>query len=165
VLGSKNFRIDHPLDPENKYLFHSAVESPDMMNVYNGNIRTGADGVATVDLPEYFSALNKDFRYQLTVIGEFAQAIIYEEINGNSFKIKTDKPNVKVSWQVTGVRKDPYAEKNRMVPEVDKKGDERGKYLMPSGYGKSVDLQIGRPSVDKSKLLKKAEEINSKKRN
>ncbi len=25
------FKIDHPLDPENKYLSHSFVESPDMM--------------------------------------------------------------------------------------------------------------------------------------
>lgn len=149
------FKIDHPQDPENKYLIHSFVESPDMMNVYNGNISTGTDGVATVDLPGYFSSLNKDFRYQLTVIGEFAQAIVFEEISGNSFKIKTDKPNIKVSWQVTGVRKDPYAEQNRIVPEVDKKGDEIGKYLTPSAYGKSDDLQIGKLKIDKKEPIKK----------
>lgn len=38
--GGGSFKIDHPLDPENKYLYHSFVESPDMMNVYNGNITT-----------------------------------------------------------------------------------------------------------------------------
>ncbi len=62
------FKIDHPLDPANQYLQHSFVESPDMMNVYNGNIRTDANGEATVMLP-LFEALNRDFRYQLTVIG------------------------------------------------------------------------------------------------
>src|SRR5262245_7688863 len=28
--GGGSFKIDHPLDPENKFLFHSFVESPDM---------------------------------------------------------------------------------------------------------------------------------------
>jgi hypothetical protein len=41
--------------------------------------------------------LNRDFRYQLTVIGTFAQAIVVTEIANGSFSIKTDKPNVKVS--------------------------------------------------------------------
>ncbi|MCP4711507.1 MAG: hypothetical protein GY869_23050, partial [Planctomycetes bacterium] len=100
--GSGTFKIDHPLDPENKYLSHSFVESPDMMNVYNGNIETDSDGYATVELPEYFDALNRDFRYQLTVIGQFAQAIIAEKITENHFVIQTDKPNVEVSWQITG---------------------------------------------------------------
>ena len=40
TAGVKTFRIDHPLDPENKYLSHSSVESPDVMNIYNGNITT-----------------------------------------------------------------------------------------------------------------------------
>ena len=98
---TKNFKIDHPLDPENKYLYHTSVESPDMMNIYNGNIITDENGEATVQLPEYFQALNRDFRYQLTVIGAFAQAIIADEITRNRFVIRTNDPNVKVSWQVT----------------------------------------------------------------
>ena len=122
-----SFRIDHPLDPKNKYLSHSFVESPDMMNIYNGNITTGSNGVAVVELPAYFDALNRDFRYQLTVVGQFAQAMVLEKIKGNSFKIKTDKPNVEISWQVTGVRKDKYAEGNRIKVESEKPESERGK--------------------------------------
>ena len=64
-----SFKIDHPLDPENKYLYHSFVESPDMMNVYNGNVMLDGSGNATVELPEYFESLNREFRYQLTPIG------------------------------------------------------------------------------------------------
>ena len=109
--SSGSFKIDHPLDPENKYLYHSFVESPDMMNIYNGNVVTDKEGYATIALPEYFDALNMDFRYQLTVIGTFAQAIISEEISENAFTIRTDQPNTKVSWQVTGVRKDAWAQK------------------------------------------------------
>ena len=141
--GSGTFLIDHPLDPENKYLYHSFVESPDMMNIYNGNITTDANGNATITLPDYFEALNKDFRYQLTVIGTFAQAIVSEKVNNNQFKIKTDKPNVEVSWQVTGVRHDKYADAHRVVPETEKEPQYKGHYLHAAEWGmpaaKSID--------------------------
>ncbi|MCL5029274.1 MAG: hypothetical protein M1480_09690 [Bacteroidetes bacterium] len=130
-----SFEIDNPLDPVNKILRHSFVESPDMMNIYNGNITTDAFGDATVQLPNYFNALNTDFRYLLTVVGQFAQAIVSHEIQNNTFTIKTDKPNVKVSWQVTGIRKDPWAEKNRIVVEEQKSAQTRGYYLNPKAYG------------------------------
>ncbi len=133
--GGGTFKIDHPLDPENKYLYHSFVESPDMMNVYNGNIVTDANGFATVTMPDYFSALNKDFRYQLTVLNTFAQAIVAKELDGNTFIIQTDKPNVKVSWQITGIRQDPYANANRVVPEVETPEVFKGTYLYPNAYG------------------------------
>ncbi len=64
-----SFRIDHPLDPEDKYLYHSFVESADMMNVYNGTVTLDGDGGARVRLPDWFEALNRDYRYQLTPIG------------------------------------------------------------------------------------------------
>jgi hypothetical protein len=137
--SAKNFKIDHPLDPENKYLNHSSVESPDMMNIYNGNITTDDIGEALVELPHYFEALNGDFRYQLTAIGIFAQAIVEREIEGGRFVIRTDKPNVKVSWQVTGIRKDPYAERHRIPIEEDKTQAERGRYLHPHLYTTNID--------------------------
>ncbi|MFQ5805248.1 MAG: hypothetical protein ACE5I3_02220 [Phycisphaerae bacterium] len=142
--GGGSFKIDHPLDPENKYLYHSFVESPDMMNIYNGNVTTDENGCAEVTLPEWFGTLNRDFRYQLTVIGQFAQAIVGEEIRDNRFVIRTDKPNVKVSWQVTGIRQDPFANKYRIPVEEDKPEGERGMYLHPQAYGQPLGLQIGR---------------------
>lgn len=90
-----SFKIDHPLDPANKYLSHSFVESPDMKNMYDGSIVTDRTGIAVVTLPDWFEALNRDFRYQLTVIGQFAQAIIAREVINNQFIIRTDKPSVK----------------------------------------------------------------------
>jgi len=104
------FKIDHPLDPANKYLYHSFVESPDMMNIYNGNAILDESGETWVELPEWFEALNRDFRYQLTCIGGYAQVYVAEEISANRFKIGGGTPGLKVSWQVTGIRKDPYAE-------------------------------------------------------
>lgn len=145
------FSIDHPLDPANKFLQHSVVESPDMMNIYNGNVITDETGTAWVELPEYFDALNMDFRYQLTVIGEFAQAIVGDEIQNRRFSIRTDRPLVKVSWQVTGIRKDPWAMQHRVQVEVDKLGSERGRYVHPELYGqpreKAMDYRPGEPAL------------------
>ncbi len=133
--GGGAFKIDHPLDPEHKYLYHSFVESPDMMNIYNGNVVTDEEGRAVVELPEWFEALNKDFRYQLTVIGRFAQAIVEEEIKNNRFVIRTNMAHVKVSWQVTGIRKDPWAEAHRIPVEEVKPPEEHGTYLHPAEWG------------------------------
>jgi len=137
-----SFKIDHPLDPANKYLYHSFVESPDMMNFYNGNVTTDANGDATVTLPDYFEALNRDFRYQLTVIGQFAQAIVASEISDNRFTIKTDRPGVKVSWQVTGIRQDAYANKHRIPVEEEKPERERGYYLHPQDFNHPEEKSI-----------------------
>ncbi|MGD0922773.1 MAG: hypothetical protein ABSA70_13550, partial [Terriglobia bacterium] len=117
---TKNFRIDDPLDPDHKFLYHASVESSEMMTMYTGNVTTDAHGDAVVELPAWFQALNRDFRYQLTVIGQFAQAIVAQEIANNRFTIKTDKAKVKVSWQVTGVRHDAYAKAHPLQVEVDK---------------------------------------------
>lgn len=135
--GGGTFKIDHPLDPANKYLVHSFVESPEMMNIYSGNAKTDANGYVTVTLPSYFEAANKDFRYQLTSIGTFPQAIIKEKISGNKFVIQTNTPNVEVSWQVTAVRADKFANENRVVPEKAK--EFQGTYLHPELYGASKE--------------------------
>jgi hypothetical protein len=137
--GGGMFKIDHPLDPANKFLSHSFVESPDMKNIYDGNVTTDGDGVAVVTLPDYFEALNRDFRYQLTVIGTFAQAVVAEKVKGNQFKIATSQPNVEVSWQVTGVRQDAWANKHRIPNEELKAETEKGYFLHPELYGKDEE--------------------------
>jgi trimeric autotransporter adhesin len=83
INSLSGFAIDHPGDPANKFIYHCSVESNDMMNVYNGNIETDGDGNATVELPGYFEVLNRDFRYQLTAVGQFAQVIVAEEVSNN----------------------------------------------------------------------------------
>ena len=113
------FRIDHPLDP-NKYLSHSFVESPDMMNIYNGIVNLDANGQALVELPDWFETLNRDFRYQLTCIGNFAPVYISSEVMNNRFGIAGGTPGMKVSWQVTGIRQDAYAKAYPIVVEEEK---------------------------------------------
>jgi hypothetical protein len=137
-----SFKIDDPLDPANKYLYHSFVESPDMMNIYNGNVVTNATGDAVVTLPDWFETLNRDFRYQLTVLGQFAQAVVGSEVSSHQFAIKTDKPNVKVSWQVTGIRQDAWANAHRIPVEVMKPEKERGFYRHPELYNAPAEKSV-----------------------
>lgn len=142
VVGTKNFKIDHPLDPENKYLRHVCPESPEPINIYTGMTTTGADSLALVQLPDYFMAINKNFRYQLTCVNQFAQAIVIEEIEANRFRIKTDKPGVKVSWTVYGERNDLYLQQNPFEAVSEKESTNKGKYLYPAGYGAPKEQSI-----------------------
>jgi hypothetical protein len=136
---------------------HVAIESNEVINSYSGNIITDATGKAIVKLPNYFESINKDFRYQLTVIGTFAQAIISKEISNNIFEITTNQPNVKVSWEVKGVRNDAHMRKSPFVAEADKSADMKGKYIDPKAYNVSEDqnsknnanmIQAGTSSID-----------------
>lgn len=130
--GGGSFKIDHPLDPANKYLYHSFVESPDMKNIYDGVVNLDSDGTATVELPDWFEALNSDYRYQLTPIGGAAPSLhVSAEINHRTFSIAGGPPGLKVSWQVTGIRQDDWANANRIPIEEDKTSAERGRYLHP----------------------------------
>jgi hypothetical protein len=143
TAGSKNFRIDDPADPANKFLVHTSVESPYAENVYNGNITTDRRGYATVRLPAYFDAENIDPRYQLTVIGSFAHAVVWTRERHDRFLIRTDQPRAEVSWQVMGIRNDPYARSQRGPAEQLKPVSERGRYLYPQGYGEPARLAVG----------------------
>ncbi len=148
-----SFKIDHPLDPAHKYLSHSFVESPDMMNIYNGNVTVDASGEATVQLPDWFEALNKDFRYQLTAVGAPGPNLyISQKIENNKFKISGGQQGMEVSWQVTGVRKDAYAEKHRILVEENKTGDEDGRYIFPELFGASKEKGIQYLHQSKAKV-------------
>src|SRR5262249_52862 len=113
-------------------LSHSFVESPDMMNIYNGVVRLDARGRAEVKLPVYFEALNQDFRYQLTAIGASAPLYVAREISGNSFQIAGGKPGLRVSWQVTGIGEDGYGNAHRIVVEEEKPANEKDRNVEPS---------------------------------
>jgi hypothetical protein len=143
VSGRKNFKIDHPLDPENRYLLHTCVESSEMKNVYDGVARLDEDGAAWVELPEWFEALNGDFRYQLTAVGGSAPDLhVAEELSENRFKIAGGQEGMKVCWQLTGSRKDPWAAANPLEVEQEKPEEERGRYLVPSLYGAPEEQSV-----------------------
>jgi hypothetical protein len=135
--GGGSFKIDHPLDPARKYLYHSFVESPDMMNVYNGTVALDREGRARVELPDWFEALNRDFRYQLTAVGAPAPNLhISSKVADGTFAIAGGQEGQEVSWQVTGIRQDAWANAHRIPVEVEKPTRDEGRYLHPELFGK-----------------------------
>jgi hypothetical protein len=147
------FKIDHPLDPENMYLYHSFVESPEMKNIYDGVVELNGSGGATVKLPDWFETLNRDFRYQLTAIGQPAPNLyIAREISDNSFEIAGGSPLMKVSWLVTGIRQDPAAEEYRIPVEEYKPEAERGYYLHPEVYGQPENKSATNAMMRRKKM-------------
>ncbi|MFY9233671.1 MAG: hypothetical protein WAO58_04340 [Fimbriimonadaceae bacterium] len=138
--GTKTFRIDHPFDPENKYLLHYSTESPTPQNFYVGNTITDARGYAWVELPDYFAEINTNFKYQLTVVDDadsdgFVMAKVSKKIRGTRFQVRTSEPNVEVSWRVDADRNDLWARHKKPKDVVEKQGTERGTYQRPELYG------------------------------
>jgi hypothetical protein len=160
--GTKSFMIDHPLDPENKYLKHYCTEGPEPQNVYNGVVTTGADGKAWVELPDYFAAINESFRYQLTVVDDtegpgFVQVKIARKIEDNRFMIMTSAPNIEVSWEVKARRNDLWVQKHGAPAEVDKPDHERGKYQHPELYGQPAERGVNFHRVNRLAPLESKE--------
>jgi hypothetical protein len=152
ATGLKQFRIDHPLDPKNKYLHHSVIESSEVLNQYSGNTLLDGNGEARIEFPEWFAAINTDFRYQLTAIGApGANLYVAEEITDRSFRIAGGKPGTKVSWQVTARRNDAYMRAHPYVVEKDKPEGERGFYTDPELYGAPKEQGIRYAQEQRSK--------------
>jgi hypothetical protein len=143
--GGGGFVIDHPLDPAHRYLRHSFVESPERKDLYDGTVICDGQGEAVVDLPPWFEPLNADLRYQLTPIGAPAPNLhVAAEVERSRFKISGGAAGLKVSWQITGTRRDAWAKSNPLLVEEDKASHERGLFRHPEAHGHTVDRSVYR---------------------
>jgi len=145
AAGVKSFKIDHPLYPENKYLYHFAIESNEVLNMYRGNVNLDKNGEAVITLPAYFDEININFSYNLSPIGAPAPNLyIKEKIKGNKFIIAGGNPNQEISWTVYAERNDKYlrAHPEIKISERDKAINEKGKYLSPELFGKPIESGI-----------------------
>ena len=147
--NAKNFKIDHPQDPTGKYLKHSSMESRNRLNVYTGNVTLDGTGEATVELPDYVEAVNRNYRYQLTAIGAAAPRLhIAAEIDNNSFRIAGGEAGMKVSWRVTGIRDDAWAREHPFQNVVQKPAAEQGTYRNPRAHGAPMSEGGARKTQD-----------------
>ena len=148
VSGTKNFRIDHPLDPANKYLNHFSIESNEVLNIYRGTVAFDTDGKAIVQLPEWFDEVNKNASYQLTPIGGYAPIFIAEKIKDGRFVIAGGIDGMEVSWAVYAERNDEYLKQHpeARTVEVEKSEREAGKYLRPDLYSQPSEKGILQPA-------------------
>jgi hypothetical protein len=62
--------------------------------------------------------------------------------NSSRFKIAGGTSGMKVSWQVTGIRKDLWANASGIQVEEDKPAKELGYYICPDLYGQPEDKGI-----------------------
>lgn len=143
ATGTKSFVIDHPLDPENKYLMHYCAEGPEPRNVYQGTVVTDSAGFATVRLPDYYESINRDPLIQLTVIDgttDFVMVKVTQKVANGQFQIRTSKPRVEVNWRVDAIRNDRWVQRYGRETEPVKPQTARGTYLRPDLYGKPESM-------------------------
>ena len=145
--------IDHPKDPENKFLQQAEVVSDNLSAVYSGNVILGSDGSATVQLPDYLESFCGDFRYQLTCVGGYAPVYVASKITNSRFTIAGGTPGLEVSWQVTGIRKDKYAQANPLEVEKKKTVSEQGKFLHPELFGYGAERSLS-PNPERDASVK-----------
>ncbi len=139
------FRIDHPDHPETHYLQHWFVESDEMRNLYDGIAVLDGKGSAEITLPAWFETLNEAVRYQLTPLGHPAPDLhIARECSAGSFVIGGGHPGQRVSWQVTGVRRDRWAVAHRLPADLPKAEGEQGLYRHPELYDLPEDRGVDR---------------------
>ena len=150
VAGETAVYLDDPSAPAARTLTLPAAVSSERLVAFSGNATTDASGTATVRLPDYADALAGDFRYQLTAVGSFAQAIVGEKVEGGQFVIRTSEPGVEVSWRVEGVRQDAWAATNAHVA-VEAKA-EAGLYVHPRAFGQSPEAALARVADAPSQL-------------
>ena len=151
VSGTKNFLIDHPLDPENKTLRHSAVESPENLCMYRGKISLGSSGRKLVKLPDYFAALTKEDEATviLTPIGKEAFGVSYEwKDDYDSFTVYGEA-NSEVSYMVLADRDDPAIHLLKLPVEEEKGAGnfEKGQYLTPEAYENDGEGSLSKKAV------------------
>jgi len=141
VTGTKTgFSIADPRAPSRRTLNHTPVETDGFAVTYSGNVRTGWDGRATVRLPSYAAVVADRWRYALTPIGRFGQAIVEREVQGGAFVVRTEHPGTKVSWSVTGTRKDAYARRHpfRVVQPRTRAADARAASAAGTDRGRAA---------------------------
>ena len=143
---SGSFLIDHVLDPKNKTLRHSFVESPEDLCLYRGQVKLNAKGEATVKMPDYFSALTKeeDATVTLTPIGRKPFLAGYEWNKKHTSFTIYGEPARQVTYIVLADRDDPAIRHFRQpVEEAKGKGNfEKGKFIYPEAYGEPPEVEL-----------------------
>lgn len=158
ATGAKFFVIDHPIEPGNKILRHFSMESDEPLLVYRGMEKFDKNGEVVVQLQDYISAININYTYNLTPVGEYMPVFISKEVDDKGlFIISGGKEGAFVSWTLYGQRHDAYFQKypEKLNPEVNKSAEQIGKFLDPRSHSKPLNKGY---NAEKYKVVEEIEE-------
>ena len=137
TAGTKTFKIDHPVDPDNKILYHMAVESPRVDLIYRGMAKL-VNGKATVDLNKDSGIGMMDGTFEALTQNAVVVSLQNQDsfdnvkpgsISGSLFEITCNNPacSDEVAWVVMAERADRFIKtlsktdaQGRLIPEEDK---------------------------------------------
>jgi hypothetical protein len=143
TAGSKSWRIDHPLRPTTHWLDHVAVEGNEHFTFYRGNATLDRTGFATVQMPDWFDALNDDVSIVYSSWGDAQPARTSHRIP-NGWVI-VGQPRARVSWMASGLRADAWAKAHPFTVEVEKEESHQGTVFTWKEHG--LDESFAPPSV------------------
>lgn len=145
TAGTKSWRIDHPLTPTTHWLDHVAVEGDGHYTFYRGNVTLDQHGLATVQMPEWFDALNDDLAITYGEWGDAPRARTSHRIK-NGWVI-AGQPHQRVSWMASGVRADAWAKAHPVLVEVEKDEAEQGTVFTWQEHGLDESFAPPAPSA------------------
>lgn len=133
--------LDSPSLRAEPFTFHDLLEQS--VTPLNGNANLAAKLYEGASGGSQLGTTVSPNSCKLTVTGECAQAAVSKKLEEHRLENRSSGPKVEVSGQVTGSRKDAWAEENRILVERTKSGDERGKFLHPEAHGQPVGKRVG----------------------
>lgn len=139
MTGSKNFRIDHPVYPKQKWLSHAATESDERLLIYRRVIDTDNNGDGNVIMPEWFLMINKNITTHPDKPCDVSRA-------NNAFRIKNGPVNDKVVLLIVGERDDDWAKAVPFPVVSDKDGEDIGYLAHWKHKGTKDDMKPRRES-------------------
>lgn len=129
---AKTFVIDHPNDPENKYLVHACLEGPEAGVYYRGKGEIVNGTSVVIHLPEYFGTLCNnpdDATIQITHIYDGKVKVFSaSEVNLETNTFTVYGENGRFNWLVHGKRGNIRVESNKDSTNVG--GDGPYKYII-----------------------------------
>lgn len=134
------FRIDHPADPENKYLNHEFVESDKAKNIYDGELTFDDSGKTTIEMPSWYTHVSSNGRL-MVMPHEASSTLATKKLAEGKWEVSGGAPHGTADYFVISTRSDKWMKDNHPGVEIDK-GDKKGLFINPELHGKGLEFHV-----------------------